>query len=74
MTKGKCNKKNINPTDADGHILTCKSCRSYQHLVADCPDSLENMAKVNIAEDENVVLFTGFQKEEISCLGIDARN
>ena len=32
------------------------------------------MAKVNIVKDENVVLFIGFQKEEISHLEIDARN
>ena len=37
-------------------------------------DSWENMAKVNIVKDENIVLITGFQKEEISHLGIDARN
>ena len=32
------------------------------------------MAKVNIAEDEHAVLFTGYNKGEISQLGIDSRN
>ena len=40
----------------------------------DCPDSWENIKKVNIVEDENVVLFTGYNKEEIYQLGVDARN
>ena len=64
----------MNPTGADGHILRCKSCGSYWHLVANCPDSWKNMAKVNIVKDENIVLFTGFQKEEVCHLMIDARN
>jgi len=70
-------KKRMNPTGADGQVLTCKSCGSYRHLVADCPDSWENLSKVNIAEteeDEHVVLFTGYQKENISQLAVDARN
>ena len=32
------------------------------------------MAKVNIASDEHAVLFTGYNTEEVRCLGIDARN
>ena len=34
----------------------------------------ERMAKVNSTEDEHVVLFTGYHKEVIAQLGIDARN
>ena len=34
----------------------------------------ERMAKVNITEDEHAVLFTGYHKEDIAQLGIDARN
>jgi len=68
-------KKNINPTGNDGCTLTCKSCGSFRHMIANCPDSWENLAKVNIAEEEeHVVLFTGYQKEEIVHLGVDARN
>ena len=40
----------------------------------DCPDSWENIRRVNIAEEENVVLFTGYNKEEIYQLVIDAGN
>ena len=32
------------------------------------------MAKVNIVEDEHAVLFTGYDKEEVRRLGVDARN
>ena len=68
--------KRMNPVGSDGRTLTCRSCGSFRHLVADCPDSWENMAtRVNITEEEeNVVLFTGYQREEIARLGIDARN
>ena len=38
------------------------------------PDSWENMAKINIVEDEHVVLFTGYNKEEVRRLGVDACN
>lgn len=42
-------------------------------MIANCPDSWENLAKVNIAEEEeHVVLFTRYQKEEIVRLGVDA--
>lgn len=66
--------KNLNPTGTDGNVLTCRLCGSYRHLVAKCPDSWENMSKVNIVEEENAILFTGYHKEEISQLGSDARN
>ena len=32
------------------------------------------MAKINIAEEEHAVLFTGYNAEEVHRLGIDARN
>lgn len=66
-------KKNVNPTGNDGRTLICKSCGSFRHVIANCPDSWDNLAKVNIAEEEeHVVLFTGYQKEEIVRLGDDA--
>ena len=46
-------RKNVNPTGPDGRLLTCKSCGSFRHLVANCPDSWGNLAKVNITENEN---------------------
>lgn len=67
--------KNINPTGADGKVLTCRSCGSFRHLIAKCPDSWENLSKVNIAEkEEHAVLFTGYHKQDIMQLGSDARN
>ena len=72
--------RNTNPIGSDGKILTCRYCGSFRHLVAKCPHNretsnmTEKMAKVNIAEDEHAVLFTGYNKGEISQLGIDARN
>ena len=67
-------RRKMNPTGPDGKPLTCRVCGSYRHLMKDCPDSWENIKKVNIVEDENVELFTGYNKEEIYQLGVDARN
>ena len=72
--------RNTNPIGSGGKILTCRYCGSFRHLVAKCPHNRETsnisekMAKVNIAEDEHAVLFTGYNKGEISQLGTDARN
>ena len=68
------NKKNINPLGPVGRTLTCKSCGSYRHLLPACPDSWENMAEINIEEEEHAVLLTGYNTEEFQRLGIDARN
>ena len=38
-------RKKINPSGADGKILKCLSCGSFLHLLDDCPDSWENIAK-----------------------------
>ena len=38
-------KKNENPKDAKGNIIRCPSCESVRHLLADCPDSYENLRK-----------------------------
>ena len=75
--------RKMNPLDPDGKTLTCRCCGSYRHLIAECPHTWEStfkgssqkkLAKVNIAEDENVVLFTGNNKGDIAQLGIDAQN
>ena len=68
------NRKNIYPTGPDGRTKTCKSCGSFRHLLPACRDSTENMAKINIVEDENAVVFTLYNKEELRRLGVDARN
>ena len=75
--------RKMNPLGPDGKTLTCRCCGSYRHFIAECPHSWETaskgsirkrLAKVNIAEDENVVLFTGYNKGDIAQLGIDAQN
>ena len=67
-------RKNINPLGPDGQVLTCKSCGSYRHLLPACPDSWENMRKVNVVQEEHAVLFTGYDIEEVRRLGVDACN
>ena len=56
----------MNPVGTAGRTLTCKCCRSFRHLIAKCPDTWENQAKVNVTEDEHAVLFTGYNKDEIA--------
>ena len=43
-------KKKLNPIGPDGKILLCNSCGSYRHLVAECQDSWENIAKRKTSE------------------------
>ena len=56
-------KKKINPVGADGKRLVCVSCGSFRHMLADCPDSWENLAisfeEANVCDVVDVVLFTG---------------
>ncbi|CAC5413999.1 unnamed protein product [Mytilus coruscus] len=67
--------KSINPKGADDTLLICKSCGSFRHLMANCPHSWENMQeRVNITEEDEVVMFTGNEHEGITHLGMDARN
>ena len=49
------NRKNMNPLGPDGPTLTCKSCGSYRHLLPACPDSWENIAKINI--EKRIMLY-----------------
>ena len=37
--------KKVNPRGDDGEVLVCPSCGSFRHLLADCPDSYENLRK-----------------------------
>lgn len=46
-----------------------RSCGSYRHLVADCPDSWENMAKVNITVKEHVVFVYWLQQTRFITTG-----
>ena len=38
-------KRKLNHLGSNGKILLCHSCGSYRHLVAECPDSWENLVK-----------------------------
>ena len=53
----------VNPTGSDCKPLLCRASGSFIHLVADCPDSWENLPRLHVTEDnrttEGVVLFTG---------------
>ena len=44
-----------NPVGSNGRPLTCRSCGSNRHRVRECPDSWENMSKINNSmEDERI--------------------
>lgn len=43
-------------------------------MIANCPDTWENQANVNVTKDEHALLFTGYNKDEIARLGVDAYN
>ena len=79
-------KKKLNPLGLNGQILLCKSCGSYRHFVADCPDSWENMmerkaSKGNMksndrSNNEKILGKTGLRDETQSnvshiCNGLD---
>ena len=44
--------KKRNPVGMNGKLLKCKSCGSYRHLVAECPDSWENMEKKKVSKKD----------------------
>lgn len=48
--------KKMNPVGADGKTLTCNLCGSFRHLLPECPDSWENMGKLNINDNDNIIL------------------
>lgn len=72
----------MNPSAEDGSILTCKACGSFRHMVSSCPHSWENLNKVHITEnvnsevnsEEHAVLFTGFDKQSLAQLDLEARS
>ena len=51
--------RKMNPLGKDGRTLTCKACGSFRHMLPECPDSWENMQKLNI-RDENMVFETKY--------------
>lgn len=80
-------KRQVNPSGPDGKPLLCSSCGSFRHLMANCPDSWENMqprSRVNVVdnvenyeeviEEEQIALFTGYNKDNLLQLQRDAQN
>ena len=80
-------KKKLNPLGLNGQILLCKSCGSYRHFVADCPDSWDNMMKRKASKgsmksndrsnNEKIMGKTGLRDETQSnvshfCNGLDS--
>ena len=75
--------KKSNPIGKNGYPTTCDSCGSIRHYIRDCPDSWESikggMKDVHLAEEEeeqlaeHVVLFTGYLKNELKILDVEAR-
>ena len=46
--KGPC--KKTNPVGAKGKTMLCNSCGSYRHLLAECPDSWENIENKYVSQ------------------------
>ena len=46
-------RKRRNPLGSNGRPLLCRSCGSYRHLVAKCPDSWENVSKLRVHKSDN---------------------
>jgi len=51
--------RKINAKNFEGKLLTCASCGSYRHLLPDCPDSWENLAKSNKNNSSEFCFYTG---------------
>ena len=51
-------RKRRNPLGTNGRLLLCKSCGSYRHLIAKCPDSWENMDKLKANKIRNEYDYT----------------
>ena len=76
----------VDPTGSDGNLLLCLACGSFRHLVADCPYSWENRGAAQVhavrqrdavaisRETEEAALLTGFHKDSLSEMSMEARN
>ena len=75
-------RKRRNPLGANGRLLICKSCGSYRHLIAKCPDSWENMDKLKANKIRNeydytedpLVLFTKHETDDNMQQGLNDSN
>ena len=67
--RGASRARKVNPKGPDGNILLCNACGSFRHMVADYPDSYENMSRSRYAncvreEDIENALFTMAHDQE----------
>ena len=75
-------RKRRNPLGANGRLLLCKSCGSYRHLIAKCPDSWENMDKLKANKIRNeydyiedpMVFFTKHETDDNMQQGVNDSN
>ena len=84
--RGRGLERPVNPTGSDGNLLLCLACGSFRHLVADCPYSWENRGAAQVhavrhrdavgisRETEEAALLTGFHKDSLSEMSMEARN
>ncbi|ESO88799.1 hypothetical protein LOTGIDRAFT_165215 [Lottia gigantea] len=81
--------KHMNPKSFNGKTLTCHACGSYRHLLKDCSHSYENRnahgdSKEAFISDnevlltmnnfENVIMYTGYDKQDVSHLGKESQH
>ena len=79
ITTSKQYQRPTNSVGSDGNIMLCFSCGSYRHMQKDCPDSWENIKKVNLSEvsKDNEVYIALYTSHDVvySCeLASEARN
>ena len=48
--------RKMNPVGSSGQVLTCIACGSFRHLLAECPDSWENLEKAYVCYSEEIEL------------------
>lgn len=64
--------RRINPKSADGKTLTCISCGSYRHMLADCPDSWENLSKAKNSPEPCLYTGTNSSSPDNTLLRVEA--
>ena len=62
--------RKMNPVGSNGQVLTCIACGSFRHLLADCPDSWENLEKAYVCYSEEIEIVD----EEVNTTIVDDYN
>ena len=77
MNGAKLYQRSVNPTEANGQMLTCIACVSLCHILSACSDMWENLSKVNpvsFGEVFRPILFTSNVKVDINQLVYEELN